>query len=103
MELNVDSLAVAMCLQSGNVSSVVARSLVKKIQSRLQGGWEVRIGHIYCEANRCEDALTSIGCTQLDNFLEHDVAPSHVLVSTTRLVATKFVSGLVASFPSKEK
>lgn len=102
MELNVDSLAVATCLQSGNVSSVVARSLVKKIQSRLQG-WEVRIGHIYCEANRCADALTSIGCTQLDDFLEHDVAPSHVLVSTPRLVATNFVSGLVASFPSKEK
>jgi hypothetical protein len=36
--------------------------LIRRIRCLLQEGWNVRIRHVYREANKVADALASIGC-----------------------------------------
>lgn len=37
-------------------------SLVSKIRRLLQSDWEVKIYHVYREANKCADVLANMGC-----------------------------------------
>lgn len=61
----------------------------------LSCNWEVKIAHIYRKANKCDDALASIGCHQEVDYVVYDSAPNEVRylvtveaseVSTPRLV-----------------
>ncbi|PNX62306.1 ribonuclease H, partial [Trifolium pratense] len=61
VELQIDSLAVVKNLEGKSIGSNGGRSLIRRIQCLLQG-WNVRVRHIYREANKVADALASIGC-----------------------------------------
>jgi ribonuclease HI len=65
IELHIDSVAVVQVISTGKLSSKTGWSLVMNIQKLLDLEWEVKIAHVYREANQCADALATAGC-QLD-------------------------------------
>jgi ribonuclease HI len=57
IELHIDSVAVVQVISTGKLSSKSRWSLVLNIQKLLDLEWEVKIAHVYREANQCADAL----------------------------------------------
>jgi hypothetical protein len=47
--------------------------LVRRIRSLIHEGWNVRIHHVYREANRVNDALVSLGWQLVDVSLYDDL------------------------------
>jgi hypothetical protein len=46
--------------------------LVRRIRNLIREEWNVRIRHVYREANRVADALASLGCQLVDISLYDD-------------------------------
>jgi hypothetical protein len=51
-------------LNSSNIGSIVGWRLIREIRQLLALDWEIRICHIYCEANACANTLANMGCDQ---------------------------------------
>jgi hypothetical protein len=51
-------------LDGDRLGSNGGRSLVRRIRSLFQEGWNVKIWHVYREANRVVDTLATLGCQQ---------------------------------------
>jgi ribonuclease HI len=61
LEIRTDSQVIAHSLQNQTDGSVMGSVLIRKIRDLLNGPWEVKIIHIYREANRCADMLANMG------------------------------------------
>ncbi|GAU38719.1 hypothetical protein TSUD_396480 [Trifolium subterraneum] len=61
LELRTDSQVIAQRLQDQQGGSNTGCTLMKKIRRLLDGPWEVKIIHVFREANRCADMLASMG------------------------------------------
>ncbi|KAK2454367.1 heat shock 70 kDa protein [Trifolium repens] len=62
LEIQLDSKVVVCSLKEGKIGSASSWSLIKKIKLLLNHSRQVRITHLYGEANRCADILANIGC-----------------------------------------
>jgi ribonuclease HI len=61
LEVRTDSQVIAQSLKNNNSGSIMGCSLMKRIRNLLDGPWEIRIIHVFREANRCADALANMG------------------------------------------
>ncbi|GAU36544.1 hypothetical protein TSUD_277500 [Trifolium subterraneum] len=58
-----DSVVIVKSLQTGSEGSATGWMLFKKIKQLLTLNWEVRIIHVYREANSCADIMAGQGCS----------------------------------------
>ncbi|MCI50065.1 putative ribonuclease H protein, partial [Trifolium medium] len=72
-----------------SIGSNGGRSLIRRIQCLLQEGWNVRIRHVYREANKVADALASIGCQSVGCIM-FDIPPAPVGVDDQLCLADRF-------------
>jgi hypothetical protein len=79
LEVQIDSKVVACSLKEGKLGSVTGWSLIKKIKALLNYSWNVRIIHVYREANRCADILANIGCVSATNTIVYDHPPQELI------------------------
>ncbi|KAK2448416.1 heat shock 70 kDa protein [Trifolium repens] len=68
----------ARSLMNGTSGSVMGGALMKKIRSLMNGAWEIRIIHVFREANRCADALADMGCDGISGIAFFASPPSRV-------------------------
>ncbi|MCH84578.1 ribonuclease H protein, partial [Trifolium medium] len=61
VELEVDSEAIICSIQSKGNVNVMGWRLVQRIRQLLQLEWEVKVKHVYCDANACAYALANMG------------------------------------------
>jgi ribonuclease HI len=61
LEIRTDSQVIAHSLQNKTNGSIMGGTLIRKIRDLLNGPWEVKIIHVYREANRCADMLANMG------------------------------------------
>jgi ribonuclease HI len=66
IELRPDSMAAVKAIEGANLDNSGGRSLVRRICSLIHESWNVRIQHVYKEANRVADALASLECQLVD-------------------------------------
>jgi ribonuclease HI len=78
LELRTDSQVIAQSLQNSTSGSVMGGALMKKIRSLMNGAWEIRIIHVFREANRCADALADMGCDGISGIAFFASPPSRV-------------------------
>jgi hypothetical protein len=52
---------------------------MKKIYKVLVEFQEVRITHVFREANRCADMLANMGCSNTDNIIYFEYPPAEVI------------------------
>lgn len=65
LEVESDSDIVVKQIQTSGIGGFEGWKLLKKIKSMIHDtGWEVRVVHIYREANKCADALAALACDQ---------------------------------------
>jgi ribonuclease HI len=79
LEVQIDSKVLACSLQEGKLGSVTDWSLIKKIKALLNYLWNVKIIHIYREANRCIDILANIDCLSATNTIVYDHFPQELI------------------------
>jgi hypothetical protein len=65
-------------IKSGKTINSLGFSLVKTIKKLLDEEWEVKISHLYREANRSADALASMGCTLNFNIVYFETCPINI-------------------------
>jgi hypothetical protein len=63
IKLQVDSLVVVRGIKGEEVGSARGRILLNRIRWPMNMDWNVRISHIYREANKVADAIASLGCS----------------------------------------
>jgi ribonuclease HI len=78
LELRTDSQIIVQSLQNSKEGSILGCALMKKIKRLVDGPWEVRIIHIFREANRCADMLANMGCESSSGTVYFDKPPSRV-------------------------
>jgi hypothetical protein len=61
IELQVDFLVVARGIEGENVGSARGCIILNRIRQLLNMDWNVRISHVYREANKVTDAIDSLG------------------------------------------
>jgi ribonuclease HI len=61
LEMQTNSQVIAQTLKDNTNGSGMGGALIKRIRSLLDGQWEVKIMHIYREANRSADMLANMG------------------------------------------
>ncbi|GAU25133.1 hypothetical protein TSUD_363030 [Trifolium subterraneum] len=59
---HIDSTVLIECLTRNKAGCAQGSNLINGIGSLLHNKWRVRVQHIYREANKVVDGLTSIGC-----------------------------------------
>jgi ribonuclease HI len=92
LELRTDSHIIAQCLKDSKSGSIRGCALVKKIRSLLNEPWEIRIIHVFREANRCADVLANMG-SEGDSGIEFFSSPP----SRARQIVEDDIRGV--SFP----
>ncbi|MCI17930.1 putative non-LTR retroelement reverse transcriptase, partial [Trifolium medium] len=78
VELNVDSIAVVQVLNEGGTCSALGFSLVKQIQRLVNLDWEIKVSHLYREANQCADGLATMGCSLQGCTLYFEECPDQI-------------------------
>jgi ribonuclease HI len=78
VELLTDSMVIAQNLKTGSYGSYRGHILMKKIRALLQEEWEVKISHVFREANRCADILANMGSVGSTELVLYDYPPSEV-------------------------
>ncbi|KAK2417534.1 Polynucleotidyl transferase, ribonuclease H superfamily protein [Trifolium repens] len=79
LEMQIDSQVIAQTLKDNTNGSGMGCALIKRIRSLLDGQWEVKIMHIYREANRCADMLANMGSEGVSEIEFFERPPSRVL------------------------
>jgi ribonuclease HI len=79
LELRTDSAVLANSLQDRKKGSVMGCVLMRKIRTLLDGPWEIRIIHVYREANRCADMLANMGSEGTSGIVYFANPPSRVV------------------------
>jgi ribonuclease HI len=80
LELRTDSQIIAQSLQERTNGSMMGCALLRRIRSLLDGPWEVKIIHVYREANRCADMLANMGSEGTSGIEFFDSPPAKVLL-----------------------
>jgi ribonuclease HI len=78
LELRTDSQVIATSLRHRETGSAMGGALMKKIQRLLQSPWEVKITHVYREANRCADMLANMGSESISGISFFEYPPERV-------------------------
>jgi ribonuclease HI len=73
--VQVDSAVVVHGIESGKQGSSFVWNIMGIIRHLLSLDWNVRIMHIYREANRYADMLANVGCDENVDFLDFQAAP----------------------------
>jgi ribonuclease HI len=79
LDLRIDSEVIVKSLQARKNGSAMGCTLMKKIYKVLEDFQEVRITHVFREANRCADMLANMGCSNIDNILYFEYPPVEVM------------------------
>jgi ribonuclease HI len=79
LELRTDSAVLANSLQDRKQGSVMGCVLMRKIRTLMDGPWEIRIIHVYREANRCADMLANMGSEGTSGIVNFANPPSRVV------------------------
>jgi ribonuclease HI len=79
LDLRIDSEVIVKSLQARKNGSTMGCTLMKKIYKVLEDFQEVRITHVFREANRCADMLANMGCSNIDNILYFEYPPVEVM------------------------
>ncbi|KAK2385847.1 heat shock 70 kDa protein [Trifolium repens] len=72
LEVRTDSQVIVQSLKNNTSGSSMGCALMKRIRNLLDGPWEVRIIHVFREANRCADVLANMGSegtSEIDFFV----------------------------------
>ncbi|KAK2430654.1 Polynucleotidyl transferase, ribonuclease H superfamily protein [Trifolium repens] len=77
--MQTDSQVIAESLKDNTNGSGMGCALTKRIRSLLDGQWEVKIMHIYREANRCADMLPNMDSEGVSGIEFFERPPSRVL------------------------
>lgn len=95
VELRLDSETVLQSIKGGKLGSVRGLQLVRRIRSLMEDDWQVRVIHVYREANKVADCLAGSGCSQDAGLVVYTHPPSSLVqllhddvmgVSTPKLV-----------------
>ncbi|GAU28906.1 hypothetical protein TSUD_59160 [Trifolium subterraneum] len=78
LEVQVDSEALVKAIQGSNVGGNMYWNIMKKIQELLNLDWEIRLTHIYRDANRCTDILANMGSNLAANKIIYEEPPLEV-------------------------
>jgi ribonuclease HI len=80
LELRVDSEVIVKSLQVRKNGSIMGCTLMKKMYKILENFQEVRIIHVFREANLCADMLANISCNNIGsiNIVYFEHPPSKV-------------------------
>lgn len=112
VELRMDSQVAVDCLLGKKQGSMHGRILVSRIRALLDLEWQVRVCHIYREANAVADGQASLGCTHGGDLIIYDSPPPSIRnlldadllgVSTPRLIPVQHFSWALAPFNLKKK
>jgi ribonuclease HI len=79
LDLRIDSEVIVKSLQVRKNGSIMGCTLMKKIYKVLAEFQEVRITHVFREANRCADMLANMGCFNTDNIIYFEYPPTEVI------------------------
>jgi ribonuclease HI len=79
LDLRIDSEVIVKSLQVRKNGSIMGCTLMKKIYKVLVEFQEVRITHVFREANRCADMLANMGCFNTDNIIYFEYPPTEVI------------------------
>jgi ribonuclease HI len=77
-ELSIDASSVVHVLKNRQSHSLIGQIVLKQIWKLLDLDWEVDISHSFREANKCADALASVGCSVSNNSIFYDVCPHFI-------------------------
>jgi ribonuclease HI len=78
VEVQIDSQVLVHNLQNGHNGNIVECALMQRVKSLLELSWEVRITHVFREANRCADVLANIGSEGQHGIVFFDNPPYQV-------------------------
>lgn len=78
VELRMDSQVAVDCLLGKKQGSMHGRILVSRIRALLDLDWQVRVCHIYREANAVADGQASLGCTHGGDLIIYDSPPPSI-------------------------
>ena len=97
IHLELDSKVVLTWLTNPNMSYPTnMMHLICDCRNLLEQDWEVRVQHIYREANACTDALAKRGTHQQNLLTVYSTYPSFVYVCYVRDLASLGVTRLCA-------
>lgn len=91
MELNVDSEVVVGIIKGHTLGATSGYILVISIKTLLRLDREVKIIHVFREANHCADDLANVGCTHELSLVVYEHPPVQLvqaLLSDIRRVST---------------
>ena len=78
--LQIDSSVVAGMLSRKERWNPGITGLIQQCHNLIEWeGWEVKVYHVYREANRVADILANLGCAQPLGVIVHDTPPRDVL------------------------
>lgn len=79
VELQVDSMVVVNILQGRESATAAGRCLIEKIRQIMQRFTNIRVRHVYREANICADILAGLGCDYELGIRIYENAPSQLV------------------------
>ena len=98
IQLELDSKVVLTWLTNHNTSYLTnMMPLICNCRSLLDQDWEVWVQHIYCEANKCANALAKRGTYQQNLLTVYNTYPSFVYVCYVRDMVSFGVTRLYTS------
>ena len=76
LEVKLDAKVIVEMLNNADISNKKFSPLLLDCRSLIASLTQVRIAHVYREANRCAYCLAKKGCCMRMNFVIFDVSPS---------------------------
>lgn len=76
--VQVDSAVVVQAITGDQMGSTSGWSLLREIRKLLRLVWEVKVVHVYREANRCADAMAALGATPSQGLIIYENPPESV-------------------------
>lgn len=75
VEFQVDSQVVAGIIQGRNSASAAGWGLIQRLKMLLLAFKEIKVRHIFREANMCADILAGLGCNSHFGMIVYEQAP----------------------------
>jgi ribonuclease HI len=79
LELRVDSEVIVKSLQVRKNGSIMGCTLMKKIYKVLEDFQEVRIIHVFREANRFADMFANMSCSNIGSIVYFEHPPAEMI------------------------
>ncbi|KAK7837006.1 putative ribonuclease h protein [Quercus suber] len=81
LEVELDAKAIVEMINNANSSNKKLFPLLLDCRSLMEKLAQVRVAHVFREANRCADYLAKFGCCMREDFVIYDAAPCDELDS----------------------